>query len=494
MTWQARTEPLMTTGPADEYSPAARSFFTALRDLYFRAGKPSSRQIAQNSGNISHTTVSAALRGSRLPSWPITAKLVKSLGGNVEEIRELWVAAQDSGKENASLPVSAVPQSDVSVFVSYARIDDESTYGRISQFVGDVGSTYRSFTGRQATIFQDKDSIAPGENWRDRIRLGLSSSSIFLPFITPAYLRSIQCREEIWEFLGFLQANERTRLIIPLIYSSVDRIEKHFSSDDLWLAISKLNRIDRIGSLRLAEAGSPDWLSLAELVADRIDEVLSSVMPEAVTPALPADPHKESQTDPLGMLEKLAELEKSAPNTQEDLERVGVLFTKLGEEAEQAEPSMRRADTFSKKLAVSTRFANQITPIADELSVLSQKLVNGIGNWDDGVRIILERAREGPAEVQESEFGTFVTGVTEMADAGISSLAEIADLYESINGAKGMSAQLDKPLRRIQESLLEIAELSAMFRGWKAEIELLPHAARNEPEDTGPPTLGDDRV
>jgi DNA-binding XRE family transcriptional regulator len=478
-------EPLMTTGPADDHDPAARSFFTALRDLHLRAGKPSSRQIAQDVEGVSHTTVSAVLRGSRLPSWPIAAKLVESLGGNVEQVRELWVAAQASEKGHASLPAPVVPQPDVSVFVSYARIDDEATYGRISQFVKDIGSTYRSFTGRQATIFQDKDSIAPGEDWRDRIRLGLSSSSIFLPFITPAYLRSIHCREELWEFLGFLQASKQTRLIIPLIYSPVDRIEKSLSSDDLWLAMSKLNRIDKISLLRLAEAGSPDWLSLVELVADRIDEVLSNVASVAVQTTPSADTQGASKISPLGMFEKLADLEKSAPKTQEHLERVGVLFAQLGEEAQRAEPSMRRADTFSKKLAASTRFATRITPIAEEFSVLSKKLVSGIGTWDDGVLSILEKVRERPAAGQDPEFGNFVEQVTEMADAGISSLSHIADLYGSIDDAKGMSAQLDKPLGRIQESLLEIAELSAMFRGWKSEVELLSQTTPNEHEELG---------
>jgi hypothetical protein len=70
------------------------SLAAALQDLHLKAGKPSTRKIAEAVGGVSHTTVNEMLRGSRVPAWELVEKVSHFLSGNVDELRTLWMATQ----------------------------------------------------------------------------------------------------------------------------------------------------------------------------------------------------------------------------------------------------------------------------------------------------------------------------------------------------------------------------------------------------------------
>jgi tetratricopeptide (TPR) repeat protein len=71
---------------------AGRDLVEALHDLHHRAGRPSLRTIAGHVG-CSPTTVSAVFSSSRLPTWGVLELVVESLGGDVQQFRTLWLAA-----------------------------------------------------------------------------------------------------------------------------------------------------------------------------------------------------------------------------------------------------------------------------------------------------------------------------------------------------------------------------------------------------------------
>lgn len=162
----------------------------------------------------------------------------------------------------------------ISVFVSYARADDEATYRRITRLKKDIQLAYSALNGESVGVFQDVESIELGDNWRDRIRAGLTSSSIFLAFVSPAFLRSTACREEAREFLGILRSSRNERLVIPLIFGDMSRLKSRFADDDLWGELSSLQALPT-GALRSAEPGSSVWMSNVHEIAERIELELS---------------------------------------------------------------------------------------------------------------------------------------------------------------------------------------------------------------------------
>ncbi|WP_328484884.1 helix-turn-helix domain-containing protein [Streptomyces zaomyceticus] len=84
-------------------SPA--SFASHLQLLLARAGDPSVRQLAAKTG-YGKSTISEALAGKRLPTWPVTEALCAAFGADVNDVRERWANAK--GKPSPQTPDAPV--------------------------------------------------------------------------------------------------------------------------------------------------------------------------------------------------------------------------------------------------------------------------------------------------------------------------------------------------------------------------------------------------
>ncbi len=69
-----------------------RDLVDALHDLHHRAGWPSLRSLARETG-VSHTTVSHAFSSPRIPSWGTLELLVEAMDGDTTGFHDLWLAA-----------------------------------------------------------------------------------------------------------------------------------------------------------------------------------------------------------------------------------------------------------------------------------------------------------------------------------------------------------------------------------------------------------------
>jgi hypothetical protein len=457
----------MVYDQSEESAAAERALFKALRQIHRRAGEPSSRAIASAIGGMSHTTVNSLLKGTKIPSWPILAKVVEQLGGDLPEFQRLWIETRES---SADAPTRPAPRSEISVFVSYARVDDEATYGRVSKLVSDIGNTYESMTGQTVGVFLDIESIAPGEDWKDRIRLGLSSSSIFLAVVTPAFLRSTFCREELSEFFGFLDANANARLVMPLVYTDRKRIEVGFANDPLWKKISQRQPID-ISGLRFVDVGSAEWVRETTRIAEAIESILAdeSSGDEKGDPRnLPAPPESAD-----GLIERFADIEESMPLAVGDMERFSSLLDQLNQTTVDATPAMNKATSFGQKLAVTTSLANSLSPIANEMKEVAERIVDTLNEWDTLVNWVIGQARNDPDFYSTSSNVEFLGTVHDMAAAGVESLASIEQLDTAIGSILGLSKRLDVPLRTMRQACLNMADLRGLLAGWKFELEAL---------------------
>ncbi|MFE0255184.1 response regulator [Streptomyces sp. NPDC059010] len=66
----------------------------ALYLLHLRGGEPSMRELAGRTRLLSHDTVHRVLTRSETPRWRPLELVVTALGGDVEQFRDLWVAAR----------------------------------------------------------------------------------------------------------------------------------------------------------------------------------------------------------------------------------------------------------------------------------------------------------------------------------------------------------------------------------------------------------------
>ncbi len=56
-------------------------------------------------------------------------------------------------------------------------------------------------TGEDFEVFQDRDAILWGQNWKERIEDSLNEVTFLIAIITPSFFRSPHCRNELKRFI-----------------------------------------------------------------------------------------------------------------------------------------------------------------------------------------------------------------------------------------------------------------------------------------------------
>jgi F-box protein 11 len=103
-------------------------------------------------------------------------------------------------------------------FMSYVRFDDQHDDGQLTSFRERLATEVRAQTGGEFAIFQDRNDIAWGQHWQQRIDETLDAVTLLLVIITPSLFRSPACRAEITKFLERERALGRADLILPVYY------------------------------------------------------------------------------------------------------------------------------------------------------------------------------------------------------------------------------------------------------------------------------------
>lgn len=110
-------------------------------------------------------------------------------------------------------------------FLSYVRLDDQHEGGQLTEFRTRLSAEVRMQIGSEFPIFQDRNDIAWGQNWRDRIEETLDAVTLLIPIITPSFFRSPPCRDEVARFLERERQLERRDLILPVYYISTPEMD-----------------------------------------------------------------------------------------------------------------------------------------------------------------------------------------------------------------------------------------------------------------------------
>jgi F-box protein 11 len=108
--------------------------------------------------------------------------------------------------------------SELAAFMSYVRFNDQHDDGQLTQFRERLATEVRAQTGEEFAIFQDRNDIAWGQNWQQRIDEALNAVTLLLVIITPSLFRSPACRAEVKRFLERESALGRADLILPVYY------------------------------------------------------------------------------------------------------------------------------------------------------------------------------------------------------------------------------------------------------------------------------------
>lgn len=110
--------------------------------------------------------------------------------------------------------------------MSYVRSDDDHDNGRITELRRRLEGEVRMQTGRTFDIFQDRNDMRWGDNWKERLDDNILSITFIIPIITPSYLRSEMRRDEFETLLIREKTFGVDRLILPIYYVDTDEINE----------------------------------------------------------------------------------------------------------------------------------------------------------------------------------------------------------------------------------------------------------------------------
>jgi hypothetical protein len=118
-------------------------------------------------------------------------------------------------------------------FWSYARADDRNSGGQISRLREKLVSEIEILAGPRPPVelWQDTSDIPGGSVWSKQIATAISQASFFVAVVTPGFLHSKWCCEEVLRFRDRELELGRSDLIFPFIFAYTEDLDPDRSGD-----------------------------------------------------------------------------------------------------------------------------------------------------------------------------------------------------------------------------------------------------------------------
>lgn len=366
-------------------------------------------------------------------------------------------------------------------FWSYRRVDDEHDAGRISRFAAGVRDEFETITGERLVLFLDRDSLGWGDKWNERIANAVNDATFFIPVLTPRYFLSGKCREEFRAFVAKARQLGATERILGLVYIEVPDLTPD-STDELkrWTAAYQHRSVTH---LRWVEPDSLEFLRAANEVAaelarlERATTLVVNAMAEPVVgytdvardAELIEDVPAESDRVPeIGFPDLVVEADDAVPRIAETMAACASALNNLGEITGRYQAPLREAPTANAKLAVLTRFTDEIRPVGD---VLERGSTDFIGIVED-VDLTLNAVFDWPTErLSESELhlrSELAERVRDLRRKSNSIRGSLRNLRGRLSDILRASRVLQSRMGKIDNSILTLADGQAIIERWVA--------------------------
>jgi hypothetical protein len=247
-------------------------------------------------------------------------------------------------------------------FWSYAREDDRADQGAVLRLADRIRDEYSLITGREITIFVDRDDIRWGQEWRERIRSALVQTTFFIALLSPRYFQRPECRKELLDFAGQAQGLGVLELILPILYAPVHELTDDNPDEAVALA-ARMQYADWT-QVRLRDESSEEHRQAVHELASRLATIGHEVAERQLVRETNADGPATRDT---GLGETLTEISRLLPEWREAVETdpiVDVQSDALLREFDKKRQKLTRGQA-GARLALTVRQANEMAPLAD---------------------------------------------------------------------------------------------------------------------------------
>ncbi|MEV4738073.1 MULTISPECIES: DUF4143 domain-containing protein [unclassified Microbacterium] len=355
---------------------------------------------------------------------------------------------------NSPAPRSSRDDFDASLFVSYVHADNDAQKGRIIKFARDLAETYSFLYGRDLQIFIDRDDIGWGDDWRKRLGNEIASTAFLLANVTPRYLRSQACRQEVLDFASAARAAGEPRLLLPLLWVDIDATDVVPKDDPVRQRLLDTQWID-VKAVRALQPDSIEYEQLVERVAIR----LRSTLEARNAPGKMSEPAAEEPD--------LIDLVTSMNGHREQLDEAVRAFTSSFDEigsAFRAEPLPQTADMHAAS-TVFARIGQRLEEPSASLIAATEELGEAWQRVDSDISEFVRLASAFPRATRE-ELSESLAGLSRALDQpGIDQMETI------VNMMSGISRQLRPTGRALGGALQLVRGISGSAQAWRTALE-----------------------
>lgn len=358
----------------------------------------------------------------------------------------------------------------VTVFWSYAHKDDQNSKGAVLMLLDSIKAEYELQTGNELTVFLDKDSIEWGTRWKDVINDALLNTVIFIPVLTPTYLKRPSCLGELRSALTVFREKGMACSVFPIRFTNIDNALRYFPDDDLANALLE-TQAENYYELNTRDPDSAVYQDYVTRLVSKLIEVDKSLCEshsELVEHACAAIHDAQD-----GYLDNLASLEKEGAHQANILKLMTQDMAAIGQLAQEKTTEILESDAknggFSGRLLVTRRMAEELAPLADKFYNECRDFTRSVNAMGEGVNAYIEICQYYGGERSSSFEAALGTLITNSTDAFV----RCRDFVKSIAIIGKMSRDLRGPVNKIQKSLDLFCSTQTQFSKWGESLDNL---------------------
>lgn len=357
------------------------------------------------------------------------------------------------------------------VFLSYARIDEDASYGAISAFKEALSKGYKMQTGEDIDIFFDTDSLPWGSDWRETIKRNIGYTTIFMPFLSPSFFKSANCLGELRSAYSSFKERGMEEAILPIRFIDYEKQISSLGDDELAVFINNTNWKD-MTELQYEDPSSPVYRKeIRRIVSEIVDirERVASTISDNVNVEHDESAKKEDRLEE-GYIDAIQNFEKYAETLTNYIGDFGTITTSMGITATQYTAEIEDSNgSFKEKVLIIKRFSNDLNPLAHELSEKSDLICEYTYKADRSVGIILDIFEDWQSEdnfADLHDFKDFGHTLVDLNNNAAIAFESVLSFRNSTVALRRLSRDLQDPLLTIQNGLDKFLSTETIFKNW----------------------------
>jgi len=378
--------------------------------------------------------------------------------------------------------------SGAAAFWSYVQKDNDGDHGRILALSEDLRERYRIQTGEDLELFVDREDVAWGAAWRQRIDTAIAGTTFFIAILTPSYFKSQVCREELLTFARTAERLGLGDLIMSVHWVDVPQLESspEESDDEVVRIVAKYNWEDlRVESLE-ARDSAPYRKAVAKLAAElakqaELAEKVDDIPHDSSTTGKGIAQEEDGDGEAEGILERLVRGEDAQEKAIALLKEVGEKMNAINVHVEgvgaEIGAASARGQGVKAALSLTNRLAQEIAQPASELFEIGREYGQVLGDVDPAVQLRMDLIEEqGKGDEDEEWFRE----LRELLAVSLEMEKILKELLEGVETASKFSRSLKQPLEAVRLGVLGVIDGNVFIKEWARRAQELDEEAGDE--------------